>query len=457
MSGLITHLLSRGDAIALRSPKGDTTYRDIALLFEQAIKNLRGAGVAAGMRVFFQPSQDRLSIVTLLALFELETCVVLGNSRWPESIIGAVKKRSGVSLSIVGDNTERPCVSRETNTSVVCGERAVGGSVIIPTSGSSGEPKLALLPIDRLLASAQGALNVCALSVQNCWQLSLPLFHVGGIGVVLRSIMAGSSIRLSSPAELMIGDSASFVTHLSLVPTQLYRLIRDSQGVEFLRRQKAIFLGGAPVGAHLCREALSLDIPIMPTYGLTEMSSLVTLERSPFVNTRDQVSVGCSVPGREVSLSGEGEILVRGATLFAGYVGEEGILPSLDEDGWFHTRDRGSVGVGGELFVAGRTDSQFISGGENIHPEMIEVALTSIAPIVAACVVPAPDEEFGCRPVAFVVCDGGELDQSEVRAKLRSLLPSYAIPVGIHCAPRELVSSSGKIQRDMALALLQKS
>jgi O-succinylbenzoic acid--CoA ligase len=156
-------------------------------------------------------------------------------------------------------------------------------------------------------------------------------------------------------------------------------------------------------------------------------------------------------------VSGEGEVLVRGSTLFAGYVGDEGIEPSIDEQGWFHTRDQGSVGPCGELFVVGRADSQFISGGENIHPEMIEIALTSIAPIVAACVVPTPDEEFGSRPVAFVVCDGGELNQSNIKERLRSLLPSYAIPVEIHVAPHEMVSSSGKIQRRVALGLLQKS
>ena len=457
MSGLITQFFSRRGAIALRNPCGDSTYEELASDINETIRTLRQGGVGAGNRILFQPSHDKVSVVTLLALLELESCVVLGNSRWPQSMIDAIKKRSRASVSVAVDTTGRVNVSRESDIPALSGECIGSASVVVPTSGSSGEPKLALIPVDRLLSSAQGALDVCALSAEDCWQLSLPLFHVGGLGVVLRSIVAGSSIDLSSLQQSVVAANASLVTHLSLVPTQLHRLIRDPQGVEFLRRQKAILLGGAPIGATLCREACSLELAIMPTYGLTEMSSLVTIEKAPFVNARGEVSLGCPVPGREFSVSGEGEVLVRGNTLFAGYLSDEGIEPSIDEQGWFHTRDQGSVGPCGELFVVGRADYQFISGGENIHPEMIEIALTSIAPIVAACVVPTPDEEFGSRPVAFVVCDGGELNQSNIKERLRSLVPSYAIPVEIHVAPHEIVSSSGKIQRRVALGLLQKS
>ena len=452
MSGPLNQLLARRGAVAMRTPRGDVTYRDMSCEVDQTIKTLRHAGVSAENRIFFRPSQDRESVITLLALLELESCVVVGNSRWPLSMIEAMKKKARVSWSVVVGEDRRLTVTRDSDIDTRGDKVVRGASIVVPTSGSTGEPKLALLTLDRFITSARGAIDLCPLAVEDCWYLSLPLFHVGGLGIVFRSLLAGSSIGIPSSLQSIILADATSVTHLSLVPTQLHRLMRDRRGVESLRRQKAVLLGGAPIGSHLCREALSQGIALMPTYGLTEMASLVTLEREPHSNASGQVSVGTAVPGREVSISEEGEILVRGQTLFAGYLDEAGITPGVDNQGWFHTRDLGSRGPRGELFITGRADSQFISGGENIHPEMIEIALASIAPIVAACVVPTPDEEFGARPVAFVVCDGGELNQIEVQERLRSSLPGYAIPVEIRVAPQEMVSSSGKIQRHIALA-----
>ncbi len=140
------------------------------------------------------------------------------------------------------------------------------------------------------------------------------------------------------------------------------------------------------------------------------------------------------MPNREVSISEEGEILVRGETLFAGYVEGEKIDRSLDIDGWFHTRDLGELDENGYLRVRGRMDNLFISGGENVQPEEIEEALCRLEGIDEAVVVPVPDEEFGARPVAFVRTEGGVRDLSR---ELEPILPRFKIPISFHPWPEE--------------------
>ncbi|MDQ3864187.1 MAG: AMP-binding protein, partial [Actinomycetota bacterium] len=133
------------------------------------------------------------------------------------------------------------------------------------------------------------------------------------------------------------------------------------------------------------------------------------------------------------SISERGEILVRGETLFAGYVEGEELDRPLDAGGWFHTGDLGELDENGYLRVRGRMDNLFISGGENIQPEEIEEALCRLEGIHEAVVVPVPDEEFGARPVAFVRTDDGELE--DLARKLEPVLPRFKIPISFHPWP----------------------
>jgi O-succinylbenzoic acid--CoA ligase len=194
----------------------------------------------------------------------------------------------------------------------------------------------------------------------------------------------------------------------------------------------------------------------MTTYGLTEMGSAVTLASSQLIAEGHTTSLGIPLPRREMKLSADGEVLTRGETLFAGYITPDGLsLPLVDGD-WFPTGDIGRLLADGTLAILGRRDAQFISGGENIHPEMIEIALTTLPDISAACVVPLPDDEFGERPFAFVVSEGASLDLNEIREALRPLIPSFALPIGVQEAPAELLTPTGKISRAMAVRAATK-
>jgi O-succinylbenzoic acid--CoA ligase len=267
-------------------------------------------------------------------------------------------------------------------------------ATIIWTSGSMGRPKAALLTAANHYWSALGSAANLPLQPNDRWLINLPLYHVGGLSIIWRCLLAGAAIVLEGEA-----------THLSLVPTQLIRYLR--QGVA--PTGNAVLLGGGPIPAPLIREARAAGWPIHTTYGLTEMASQVVT--SPYG----------LLPHRELRIADDGEIWVRGKTLFAGYWGGE----SYD---WFPTGDLGRWT--GTLEVLGRRDNRFTSGGEKIQPEEIELALLACPGVERAVVVPRADPEFGHRPVAFV---DGTPDIERL-----SHLPRYKHPVSYLPWPEEM-------------------
>jgi O-succinylbenzoic acid--CoA ligase len=151
------------------------------------------------------------------------------------------------------------------------------------------------------------------------------------------------------------------------------------------------------------------------------------------------------LPYREVGISDSGEVLVRGETLFAGYVEGDVIVRPLDDEGWFHTGDIGVLDGEGYLRVRGRKDNMFISGGENIQPEEIEEAISSLEGIKRAVVAPVPDAEFGFRPVVFVF--GVSVEPEKLKEFLASLLPRFKVPVAFYEWPEGADPEAAKVDR----------
>ena len=230
-----------------------------------------------------------------------------------------------------------------------------------------------------------------------------------------------------SLSEHLLGGT---ITHLSLVPTQLYRLL---QSPNFRLEQTAVrhlLLGGAPIPASLVAACQAQGMTPQVSYGLSEMATQVcTRYAGP-----DASNVGRPLPGRELKLI-DGEICVRGATLFAGYYREGTLEPALDAEGWFHTGDLGELTATGELRVQGRRDNRFICGGENIQPEAIEQALLQHGAVRQALVVPLADAEWGMVPLAFIDWQPSPADATtgqrvltDLEPWLRTRLPSHLIP-----------------------------
>lgn len=292
----------------------------------------------------------------------------------------------------------------------------------ILTSGSSGPPKAVLHRLGNHLASARGSAAMLPLDADCGWLLSLPLFHIGGYAIPFRVFLAGACLILDSRARPLAERlEREPITHLSLVPTQLWRLLRD--GVDPGRtRLRELLLGGAAIPAPLVERLGDLGLTPKVSYGLSEMASQVCTGEPTAPGV-----VGKPLPGREVRIVDD-EIQVRGETLFVGYLEGERLVPARNAGGWFATRDRGRFTPGGELVVEGRLDNRFVSGGENVQPEAIEQRLVDHPGVAQALVVPVSSEEWGQRPVAFIDWHAHPLPARALDAWLRETLPGYMVP-----------------------------
>ncbi len=279
--------------------------------------------------------------------------------------------------------------------------------ILISTSGSSGKPKRAHLTYENLFTSQAFSHPDLVLTPNDHYLLSVPLYHISGLSILTRCHFSG--------ANFVLPDSGndSKVTHISFVPTQLKRFLQNPKKYPNL---KAILVGGAPIPYSLCKEGYDKGLPIYISYGMTEMSSQIATEK---FCPKKGIAFGSPLPERNLKIVNN-EIYVSGKTLFKGYLG----LSSPFIEGWLPTNDLGKIGPNG-LEITGRKDSMFISGGENIHPEEIELALLSHPKIKRAKVSSRPDNEFGARPVATIQT---VLQKKEIQEHLQSTLPKYKIP-----------------------------
>ena len=274
-------------------------------------------------------------------------------------------------------------------------------ATIVFTSGSTGTPKAVLHSYGNHYYNALGSNTNLLLAPGDRWLLDLPLYHVGGLGILFRSLLAGSTVVMpdqGEPLDAVLGRYE--VTHLSVVVTQLHRLLQQPEPVRY-PAHRYIILGGSPVPLKLLERAAARGLPVFASYGCTEMASQVATT-GPGSTTAQRLTSGKLLPHRRLRIGEEGEIQLAGETLFMGYVDGGKVRRPLTGDGWFATGDLGRVDEDGYLTVIGRRDNRFFSGGETIHPEEIERVLTDHDGVQQAVVVPIPDEEFGQRCVAFV-------------------------------------------------------
>ena len=428
---------------ALIGARGVTSYEELDRLVSAAAVRL--GELEAGSRVALYLQRDERYVALLLALIRAGHVACPLSDRVPSRGVAPLLERAACSalisddeelLRTAGANLLRPKpedLLRESQQFAEPADIPLGRpATIIFTSGSTDVPKAALHTFGNHYHSALGSNANIALMPGDRWLHSLPLYHVGGLSILFRCLLAGATVALpqqgTPPGEAIAGFGA---THVSLVSTQLLRLLRedaDPGGLE------AVLMGGGPIPASLVDEAVARGLPVHTSYGLTEMASQVTTT-PPGVSLEELRTAGRVLPHREVAISGSGEILVRGQTLFAGYVEGERLDRPLDAEGWFHTGDLGELDDNSYLRVRGRMDNLFVSGGENVQPEEIEEALCRLEGIVEAVVVPVPDEEFGARPVAFIRTD--DLEPGDLAHELEPVLPRFKIPISFHPWPEE--------------------
>jgi o-succinylbenzoate---CoA ligase len=303
---------------------------------------------------------------------------------------------------------------------------------VIHTSGSTGGPKAVELTYRNHHASAVASAANLGLEPGDRWLCVLPLFHVGGLSILLRSAIYRTTAVLhdgfdaANVRDALEGGQATLV---SLVPTMLLRL-REA-GLEHAPGLRAALLGGGPIPGELLDWASERGLPVRPTYGMTETASQIATAAPGEL-------AAPPLPGVELRIGDDAEILVRGPMVAPG---------ALAPDGWLHTGDAGRLDERGRLLVEGRLKELIVSGGENIAPAEVEEVLLRHPAVVDAAVVGVPDPEWGEAVSAFVVLDGPATEE-ELIAHCRELLAPYKVPKRVEQVPGLPRNAAGKLLRD---------
>lgn len=320
---------------------------------------------------------------------------------------------------------------------------------VLYTSGSTGRPKAVELTWGNHFWSAIGSAFNLGVRPDDRWLACLPFAHVGGLSIVLRSLIYGTTAVLMDrfdPVEVDRAIDVQGVTIVSLVPNMLQRMT-DLRGAKaYPSSLRCVLLGGAPAPRALLDTCVQRGIPVVQTYGLTEAASQVTTmppgdalrkvgsSGRPLVSSRIRIVEA----GRDAAPGEVGEILVSGPT-----VGAAGC-----RDGWLATGDLGKLDEEGFLYVVGRRDDTIITGGENVHPIEVETVLESHPAVAEACVVGRPDGEWGQIVTAYVrLRSGAFLGAEELQAYARRELAGFKVPrrvVFVDGLPR---TPSGKVSR----------
>ncbi len=298
-------------------------------------------------------------------------------------------------------------------------------ATLMHTSGTTAAPKPVPLTYGNWLASALGSAAMLGLDQHERWLCPLPLAHVGGLSIPIRSAIYGTTAVVHERFELeAVMDELGVATLVSLVPTMLGRLL--DAGLREPARLRWALLGGGPIPPTLIERAAAAGVPVAPTYGMTEACSQI-------------VTHGWPLPGVSLRIDEDGEVLVQGPTVSTA---------ALAADGWLHTGDLGSLHSDGRLTLTGRKADTIVTGGENVAPVEVEAVLTAHPGVADAAVHGRTDAEWGEALVATVVPrDGAELDPDELREFCAARLGRFKVPKTFEFAERLPRSATGKLLR----------
>ena len=347
-------------------------------------------------------------------------------------------------------------------------------AVVLYTSGTTSEPKAALLRHRHLMAYLLGSVEFGGAGEDEAVLVAVPPYHVAGMANMLSNTFAGRRLvylRAFDPAVWLETVRRERITNAMVVPTMLARIVEAvDEGTADVPTLRSLSYGGAKVSERVLLDALRLfpDVGFVNAYGLTETASTIAVlgpdDHRAAVESDDPAvrrrlsSAGQVLPMVEIEVRDEldrplppgeiGMIYLRGEQISGEYA--TGSL--LDEAGWFCTRDRGTVDESGYLFIEGRSDDTIIRGGENIAPAEIEEVLLAHDAVAEVCVVGVPDEEWGQRIVAAVVLrDGEDASADELRDAVRSKLRSLKTPEEIVFRPDLPHTETGKMLRRVVL------
>lgn len=394
-------------------PQFEETWGDAFREAEACVGRVLADNGKARMRVALKTNDPLTFSALFVALCNKPVDVFLFNPNWSES-------EEGVAVEVSQPNwVLEDFEGREVSKIKKC-SASEGMRVIIATGGTSGRIRFAIHSWDTLRAAVDGFCEHMGCE-QVRSQCVLPLYHVSGFMQLVRAFLTKGEVAYGRLDTFLEKDKRDG-WFLSLVATQLERLLRDEAIAKKLRMYQAIFLGGGPVGAGLLEKCRELELPVALTYGMTETAAQVaTLRPEEFL--RGASNQGMSLPHVTIAIeSRSGLIEIVGDSLFSGYWGEE------ERRGTFVTSDIGQLEADGSLSVLGRSDGVLITGGEKVSLREVEICIEATGLVREVVAFAVENAEWGeCLTVAYVP---NELfrDENGLKVLVRKELTNYKYP-----------------------------
>jgi O-succinylbenzoic acid--CoA ligase len=409
----------QGERVAITAPAGSLSYAELYARARAVAGALRERGVIAGDRI-------ALALPSAQLVPALHGCLLLGAIAVPIDLRLPTAERAA-----------RQTSARLVVDAPLSGEPVTHAHEPAPadiatlmfTSGTTAGPKPVQLSYDNWLWNALGSALALGLDPDERWLCPMPLAHVGGLSIQLRSAIYATTVVLHDRFDTELAlralmDPAQRVTLVSLVPTMLARLL--DAGLREPPTLRRVLLGGGPIAPALLTRAAQAGVPVSPSFGMTETCSQVATD-------------GFALLGSELRIDDDGELLVRGRAVAAG---------ALADDGWLHTGDLGSLDGSGRLTIVGRRADTIITGGENVAPAEVEAVLLEHPAVTDAAVFGRPDPQWGEAVVAQVVLgDGGEAGADGLREHCAARLAPFKVPKDYEVVTEVPRGVTGKLLR----------
>lgn len=454
---------------AIISSKENISYLQLENKVHNAAKSLYSQGIRQHSKAAILSRNNCDYIICVLALWELNACVIPLNIRltdielseiinFSEAEFLLIQKNENRNLSIQVPKIILPLGSSNSETDIHASEiNSNDISLIIFTSGVTGKPKGVVHSLKNLLNSADNSQAFLSQSTDDKWLASLPFYHIGGLSIITRAIRFGSAIII--PDSLKNDDLKKAFdkfkpSFASLVSTQLQRLLKtDWEPGEEL---KNLLLGGGSADEELIRKAISVGCKISNVYGSTETSAFISANSG--INIKQKpLSAGKPLGKNKISIvdnelnplpAGSSEtILIESNALFNGYFKDEEATKKKLKDGKFLTGDIGFIDGGGDLFIEARRTDLIITGGENVNPVEVENILNKLPQVKECCVFGLDDKEWG-QIVAAAVVLNSPISILELAGFMKDKIAAYKIPKRFFPVEEIPKSSLGKIMRE---------
>ena len=408
------------DGAALITDAGSVSYAELEASSLAAAGALSARGVAAGDRVALALAPGAEFVAAL------HGCLLLGAAAVPVDLRLGPREReariAGSAATLTGGLAGPPLTKPAPH-------RADAVATVMYTSGTTAAPKQVSLTYRNWLWNALGSAVALGLDLEERWLCPMPLAHVGGLSILIRSAIYGTTVVLpgrfdADGVKRELSDRERRITLVSLVPAMLSRLL--DAGLQRPPTLRWALLGGGPIPPALVRRARAAGVPVASTYGMTEACSQI-------------VTRGWPLQGVELRVAADGELLVRGPTVAPG---------ALGPDGWLHTGDLGALDESGRLTVIGRRSDTIITGGENVAPAEVEAILLEHDAVADAAVHARPDADWGERLVATVVLrDRANASADELREHCGARLAAFKVPKTIELTDALPRTPAGKLLR----------